>query len=546
MNPFQDLEGEIATLDAAPANKAKEMISALLSSDKPKVELPGDDRLLSAFAVELGKIMKPHGLYQRGGLAFIANRRGDGLEVVTPQMLRTIVENYLVCYRIKGAGEKAILFERTMSESDAKGVLSSQQFLDKLPEIQKVSTARLPVLRSNGTIELLPPGHDAESLILTLPQCEYDENMSLSEARQILDTLLFEFPFVTDNGRSKAVVISAMVGLFAAGLIQKESPRPIFICLANAEGAGKTILAKCAISPVHGLVKTDGDLKDKEETRKELLTAVIEARPYILFDNCKGHLNSTSLEGFVTASIYSGRVLGVNKSFSGENNVTVFITGNACTVSPDLRRRSLFIELFMEEERAEEREFRTVLDDAALLTVRSDILAALFALVREWDIAGRPQPSRSHGSFPRWAETIGGIVEHAGYGCPLETADIKNAADTDSTDMRQLVRLLASGEEVRFDDIVSKAREYGLFERFVGSDTDPLTPSMKSAFGKLLRRYHLRRFDGNNVFDVEGSGHSRRFRVVTKCNSVHGEHGDHGGLAESEPIRDFKMMKTPC
>src|SRR5207248_228465 len=132
------LEDEIAMLDAAaaPPNRAQEMVSALLSSDKPKVQLPGDDRILSLFAVELGEIMKQHRLYQRGGLAFIVNRRGDGLEVVTPQMLRTIVENYLVCYRIKGAGEKAILFERTMSESDAKGVLSAQQFLDKLPEIQ--------------------------------------------------------------------------------------------------------------------------------------------------------------------------------------------------------------------------------------------------------------------------------------------------------------------------------------------------------------------------------------------------------------------------
>ena len=52
----------------------------------------------------------------------------------------------------------------------------------------------------------------------------------------------------------------------------------MFIYLANAEGAGKTLLAKCAISPTHGLVKTDGDLKDKTETTKELLAAVIEAQ----------------------------------------------------------------------------------------------------------------------------------------------------------------------------------------------------------------------------------------------------------------------------
>ena len=41
------------------------------------------------------------------------------------------------------------------------------------------------------------------------------------------------------------------------------------------------MLAKTAISPVHGLVKTDGDLKEKAETSKELLTAGIEARPQL-------------------------------------------------------------------------------------------------------------------------------------------------------------------------------------------------------------------------------------------------------------------------
>lgn len=59
--------------------------------------------------------------------------------------------------------------------------------------------------------------------------------------------------------------------------------RHVFVYTDNAEGAGKTLLAKCAILPTHGLLKTDGDLKDKSETAKELLAAVIEARPYILF-----------------------------------------------------------------------------------------------------------------------------------------------------------------------------------------------------------------------------------------------------------------------
>src|SRR5207302_3105111 len=112
---------------------------------------------------------------------------------------------------------------------------------------------------------------------------------------------------------------------------------PNYIYHANAEGACKTMLAKTAISPVHGWVKTDGDLKEKAESSKELLTAVIEARPYILFDNCKRHLDSPYLEAFATSVLWRGRILGVSKTFCCETNVTVFVTGTGCTQSPDRR-----------------------------------------------------------------------------------------------------------------------------------------------------------------------------------------------------------------
>jgi hypothetical protein len=520
---LEPLEAEFAEEAKPRRQDRRDDISSRLNSAKPKVELPGDDRLLSEFATDLAEILKDHGVYQRGGMAFVANRQQDGLEVITPQMLRTLVENHLVCYRIRSVGETELSFERTMTESDAKGILSSQQFIDELPKLEKVATARLPVMRSDGKIELLPIGYDRESLTLTLPQCNFDEALSVSEARKIVDELLAEFPFA-DTARSKAVAVSAMVTLFAVGLLPKEALRPVFIYLANAEGAGKTLLAKCAISPVYGLVKTDGDLKDKTETAKELLTAIIEARPYILFDNCKKHLDSPYLEAFATSTLWSGRILGVSRSFCGENNVAVLVTGNGCTVSPDLRRRSLFVELFMEQERAEDRKFHRVLDDAALLAERPDILAALWAIVREWNIASRPKPSRTHSGFPRWAETIGGIVEFAGYGCPLESPEIQCAADTDGTDMRELAKLLSDGETRKFDDVVTIAREHGLFESLIGSDGE-LKPAEKSKFGKLLRRYDQRIFEGRRRFVVDGKGHSRRFRVVTEAPYTHGQHG---------------------
>src|SRR5262245_24806398 len=56
--------------------------------------------------------------------------------------------------------------------------------------------------------------------------------MPLSVAKQKIDDLLGEFPFA-DAGRSKAVAVSTMFSLFAAGLTPREALRPVFICLAN-------------------------------------------------------------------------------------------------------------------------------------------------------------------------------------------------------------------------------------------------------------------------------------------------------------------------
>jgi hypothetical protein len=241
---------------------------------------------------------------------------------------------------------------------------------------------------------------------------------------------------------------------------------------------------------------------------------VLEARPVLFFDNTKKHVASEALEGFLTAQDYEGRILSKSQSFRGENNAVVFITGNGCTVSPDMRRRSLFCELFLEAERAEDRVFRNNLEVPTLLERRSEILTALWALIQDWHEAMRPKPSRSNSSFPDWAEIIGGIVEHSGFGCPLETPQIEAAADQDGADMRALVKVMADGAKLKaieFSEVVDTARGAGLFEWLI-TDNGELDPKGKATFARLLKGYD-RRLVGGYRFTLLGKGRSRRFQV---------------------------------
>jgi hypothetical protein len=221
--------------------------------------------------------------------------------------------------------------------------------------------------------------------------------------------------------------------------------------------------------------------------------------------------------------VWRGRILGHSVSYAGERLATTYITGNGLTVSPDMRRRSLFIELHLAVERAEDRTFELELTDAVLAEVRPTLVGALWALVRNWDLLGRPDCSRKHSAFPAWARIIGGIVEAAGFGCCLDPSGIAAAADPDGADMRRLVEAMAAENrpDYSFHSLVEIATEQGCFEHIIGvatpSETDldferKLSPSQCSKLGRFLERYNQRQVSAFR-FVITGKGHSRRFAV---------------------------------
>jgi hypothetical protein len=377
--------------------------------------------------------------------------------------------------------------------------------------VERFHPCPMPWLRSNGKIELLPHGLDPESGTFTSKGGREIEAEPLESARMILDTLLGEFAWGDDGGRSKAVHIASMLTVFAGGIMPTGSTRPVFLYVANAEGSGKTTLAQLAGIPYQS-TPAEAAPKDEAEWQKKLLSAVISGRRLLLLDNVKGHLNSAALEAYTTSPHFSGRILGVSKEFTGEAGATILITGNGLTVTPDLRRRSLFVELFLQELKAEDRQFRRLLDAESIGRIRKDVLSALWGMIRAWDEAGRPPASHHNSSFPRWSHTIAGIVEFAGYGCPTAPATIEGMGDTDTADFLSLVELMESGRRYSFKEIAEHAIGGGLFDR-VTSDADgmELTPRAKTQFSRILVRYDRRLLASQSRFMIEGKGHSRRY-----------------------------------
>jgi hypothetical protein len=497
-------------------------IQNALNNARSKILLPGDDRPMSEVAVELGKHLADR-LYNHNGE--IVALQGDVLRRVDPQTFRTLSEKTVVCLRERSTDKGPKRVAATMTADESRAILKSPQFSEQLHHIARVNTIRLPTIRKDGRIELLPEGYDGATQTLTFMSAVYADDLRFESGIKTIRDLFSEFEFA-DHGRSLAVAVAGLVGLYAAQLVPEGELRPAFTYNKNAEGAGGTTCAACAIVPVLGYLPTGVKPRDEDEMRKMLSTTIREGRTALLLDNLKGRLDSGTLEAFVTGPTWKDRLLGSNESIEGSNNVTVFVTANGLTVTPDWRRRSLFVELHLSQERAEDKVFRHPLSVPFLLSIRSEILAACWALVKNWDTKRRPEPSRSHSAFPTWAKIIGGIVESAGFDCPLATGEVSTVADEDGAAMRSLVEAMELEKSYTSQELAELCREREVFLEIVADSKDKMDRSGHSAFGKILTRYDHRRV-GSREFLIRGKGKMRRFQTIN-VDPGNGNHGRNG------------------
>ncbi|MDR0532521.1 MAG: hypothetical protein LBH01_01045 [Verrucomicrobiales bacterium] len=152
-------------------NELEETLSGPLAKKYgplPKVALPGNDELLLDFAKQLLEKLKDKGLYRRDKIPVVPFRQGRRLEAMDAVAFRSWVERHVVCYRTRYDREGNPVDElRSMPRELAAAVLESWDFWPGLPEIERCHPVPMPVLRADGTLELLEPGYDAESKTLT-------------------------------------------------------------------------------------------------------------------------------------------------------------------------------------------------------------------------------------------------------------------------------------------------------------------------------------------------------------------------------------------
>jgi len=464
---------------------------------KPRILLPDYNRPISQFAKELGEFYsKEKKLFYNVTLQQVVkpelieidpkkNIKVWGFKPESKDNFVTLIEkDFTVGRYIKDKVTKELVFaEDSMSSITAETVLESDQFREQLPKLRRIYTVPIPTFIGD---ELVFPkkGYD-ERLMSWLPENAPDVrlDMPLEEAKALIEDIYSEFAF-KDKNVDKYNAIANLLTPFCRNLYSRETIRtPIFFYIANRERAGKDYCAGVVGIVFEGsaiespAISTERDVRD-EEFRKEVFSALKIGRSRIHSSNNKGFLNSAELERVSTAEQLMDRLLGTSNVVTFPNYLELSLSANqGITYTPDLEKRSIFINLFLDLEDPNERVFKRPDLHGYVFEHRGDILSALYALVRNWVEKGKPACSKPFSSYPEWMRVVGGIMEAAGWPAPSQNSDPDLiGGDKETKDMKKLFELAA---EKWGDQPVTKAQ-------IVNEILAPGTDEEPNPFGELF------------------------------------------------------------
>jgi hypothetical protein len=217
----------------------------------------------------------------------------------------------------------------------------------------------------------------------------------------------------------------------APGVVLRAAPM-------SGAGAGKGLLARCMCIIAFGRephAVTGG--ATAEELEKRIAAELIEGSPALFLDN----LNNTAFKSDLLASAITERparvrLLGRSQMVPLNASALVILTGNGLTVSEDLARRFVVVELDPRTEAPEARPFTTNIL-AEVTERRTELLAALLTIWRWGRIATDIKPGLALGSFGQWCRWVRdplcalGCQDPAGRVSEAKERDVRRQAVAD-------------------------------------------------------------------------------------------------------------------
>jgi hypothetical protein len=416
-----------------------------LVADKP--ELIIHEGNLPATVTGLRRVMAAAGdIFDRDGIVVrMVTGSSTGQPIALPLSHHAVVmEAHQHCRPVRtNADGKTIA--ATLPERVARMYLDSGGW--GLPPLVGIATG--PLLAGDGAIRTAQ-GYDPKTGLWCVPSPSLvvpphpttdDAKAALAALRQRFRTFPFTDAHMEFEGGLEVVAQDKPPGLaesgFLASLMTAVCRPSLYLApglLVNAplvtgagSGKGKLVRAIAAIAfgVPPGAVTTGNE---KAELDKRLVAELISARPMVFLDNVNGTaLRSDLLASILTERPARARVLGLSRM--AELNCTAFIaaTGNGLSVSEDLARRFLAVDL---DPRCEDPEARPFVGNvlAEIRRDRDELLAAVLTVWR-WGRQTTIPRGLPLGSYETWAEWCRDPLIALGCADPVQR--IRNAKAND-------------------------------------------------------------------------------------------------------------------
>jgi hypothetical protein len=353
---------------------------------------------------------------------------------VTPPRLAALLADHLNVIEHRAAGKNG---HAEVPVTPSRAVLSavlSHRHWPGLPALRGLISA--PVLRPDGTL-LQDPGYDPATGYYLTTRTRMDRVPDQPTPAQVddactflLDKFLADFPWRTQADRANylALLVTPLLRPFTRALA------PFGIVDATMPGSGKTILTSCIGLLVGQRVLTWTDNED--ELRKSITTVLADQVGAVVWDNLvEGTvINSAGLARLITERTWTDRRLGSNTAATFPNDRTWLATGNNLRVGGDMASRSVWVRLDPDCPHPEARSGFSIPNlDTWILNPdnQATVLHHLLVLVVDWCRHGAPISTAvpQMRQFTRWAQYLGGFLEH--HGVPSFLTNRADTADLD-------------------------------------------------------------------------------------------------------------------
>jgi hypothetical protein len=389
-------------------------------------------------------------------------------------------------------------------------LLSSENFVDKIPPLKIIAKCPVIIQRPNGDIKIIN-SYDRESGIFAIG--EKPKDMSVDEAVDILLSSIEEFLFNSPADKSRALASIITPALIMGGIVKFRSPIDFVEADDSQAGKGfKTRITAAYYNEIpYPINQQRGGVGSMEESFNQ---ALIEARIFINFDNLKPEkdsvFDSQKLCSFMTEDTYFARMLHRGMYIDPMKHI-IQMTTNGCSLSKDLMNRCSPIAI----QKRHGYSYKSYPEGSILDHIRkkqSRFLGAVFTIIKAWIEAGKPRTSTitHESSFTPWAQSLDWIVQKIMGQAPLLDGYQRVRDRMTQPYMNKLRAVVLAILKKRKDewltasDILEEVGPEGIDLPGIdaGYDFDTMTEAVKENVKRQLGMAFKRAFDNHGNDDI--------------------------------------------